>query len=57
MIVDAENGLEPTANTKKIIYESFKKSDEILVGLKNISDKDRLEPYDSGNNKTILRFY
>ena len=57
MVVDVETGLQPNANTKKIIYESFKTRDNILVGLKNLSDKDRLGFYDSENKKTILKFY
>ena len=57
VLVDVESGLQPNASTKKIIYESFKTQDNILVGLKNLSDKDRLGFYDSGNKKTILEFY
>ena len=57
VLVDVETGLQPNANTKKIIYESFKTQDNILVGLENLSDKDRLGFYDSGNKKTILEFY
>ena len=57
MIVDADSGLSPNKDTKKTIYESFKIKDNILVGLKNISDKDTLELYDSKKNKTILKFY
>ena len=31
-------------NTKKIIYESFKaEKNDIIVGLENLSDKDRFE--------------
>jgi len=57
IIVDVENGLEPTSNTKKTIYESFKIKDNILVGLKNISDKDSSSFKGTENNKTILKFY
>ena len=57
MIVDVESGLQPNENTKKIIYESFKTKDNIIVGLENLSDKDRLEFYDTENKKTIFRFY
>ena len=57
VIVDAENGLEPNENTKKVIYESFKTKEDILVGLKNLSDKNAYEQYDSKNIKTTLRFY
>jgi len=52
VIVDVESGLQPNENTKKIIYESFKTKDNIIVGLGNLSDKDRLEFYDSENKKT-----
>ena len=57
MVVDVETGLQPNPNTKNIIYESFKTKDNILVGLKNLSDKDRLGIYDSENKKMILKFY
>ena len=57
VVVDVESGLQPNENTKKIIYESFKTKDNILVGLKNLSDKDRLGFYDSENKKTVLKFY
>tara|TARA_B100001013_G_scaffold134713_1_gene79081 strand:- start:154 stop:963 length:810 start_codon:yes stop_codon:yes gene_type:complete len=57
VIVDAESGLRPNANSKKIIYESFKRKDNIIVGLENLSDKDRLGFYDSENRKIILKFY
>jgi len=57
VVVDAESGLQPDENTKKIIYESFKTKDNILVGLKNLSGKNRLGFYDSESKKTILRFY
>jgi len=57
VVVDVESGLQPNANTKKIIYESFKTKDNIIVGLENLSAKDRLGFYDSENKKTILKFY
>ena len=57
VIVDAETGLKPTVNTKKIIYESFKSEDNFMVGLEKLSNKDTLEFYDSDNQTTILRFY
>tara|TARA_B100000029_G_scaffold195714_1_gene193806 strand:+ start:284 stop:2575 length:2292 start_codon:yes stop_codon:yes gene_type:complete len=57
VVVDAETGLQPNTNTKKIIYESFKTKDNILVGLKDLSDKNRIEFYDSENKKTTLKFY
>jgi len=57
VVVDAENGMSPNNNTKKIIYEAFKSEDDFFVGLNNISDKDRLRLYDSKKNKKILKFY
>jgi len=57
VVVDAESGLQPDKNTKKIIYESFKTKDNILVGLNNLSDKNKVGFYDSKNRKTILKFY
>tara|TARA_Y100000590_G_scaffold416388_1_gene515080 strand:- start:459 stop:2816 length:2358 start_codon:yes stop_codon:yes gene_type:complete len=57
VIVDAETGLKPNVNTKKIIYESFKSEDNFIVGLEKLSNKDTLEFYDSDNQTTILRFY
>jgi len=57
VMVDAETGLQPNGNTKKIIYESFKSSDNFEVGIENLSDKNRLGFYDSENKKATLRFY
>jgi len=57
VLVDAENGLEPSANTKKIIYESFKTKNTSIVGLENLSSKDKLGFYDSQKKSTILKFY
>ena len=57
MIVDVETGLQPNNNTKKVIYESFKEEDNFIVGLENLSDKNRFGFYDSDNQRTILRFY
>ena len=57
VVVDVENGLQPNVNTKKIIYEAFKIKDNIIVGLENLSAKDRLEFYDSKNKETIFKFY
>ncbi len=55
--IDVESGLQPSNKTKKIIYESFKTKDDIIVGFENLSDKDRLSFYDSENKKAILKFY
>ena len=57
VVVDVENGLQPNVNTKKIIYEAFKTKDNIIVGLENLSAKDRLGFYDFKNKETILKFY
>jgi len=57
VMVDLETGLKPNVNTKKIIYESFKKDDKFIVNLENLSNKDTLDFYDSENNKTIFEFY
>ena len=57
VIVDAETGLTPNDNTKKMIYESFKTGDNFIVSLEKPSNKDRLSFYDSENQKTTLRFY
>ena len=57
VMVDAETGLPPNANTKKIIYESFKSDDNFMAGLEKSSNKDTLGFYDSKNQRTILRFY
>jgi len=57
VMVDAETGLQPDANTKKIIYESFKPEDHFVLGLEKKFNKNTLGFYDSENNKKILRFY
>mgnify|MGYP000347684093 CR=1 FL=1 len=41
VLVDAETGMKADINTKKVIYESFKTKDNIIVGLKDLSDKNR----------------
>ena len=56
-MLDAETGLQPNANTKKIIYESFKEDDKIMDKLEKLSNKDKLGYYDSNNPSPILRFY
>ena len=56
-VVDAETGLRPNADTKTIIYESFKTTDNILFGIEDLSDKNKLEAYDSKKDKIILEFY
>jgi len=57
VMVDAETGLRPSDTTKKVIYESFKLTDNFIVDLEKLFNKDRLEFYDSENQKTVLRFY
>ena len=57
VMVDVETGLQPNANTKKIIYESFKPEDNFIAGLENTSDKHRLEFYDTENQWKIFKFY
>jgi len=57
VMVDVETGLQANDNTKKVIYESFKAEDNFIVGLENLSDKNRLGVYDSNNQGTVLRFY
>ena len=44
-------------NTKKIIFESFKVGDNIIVNLENLFNKDKLGLYDNENERTILKFY
>tara|TARA_Y100000590_G_scaffold462874_1_gene628137 strand:+ start:220 stop:2577 length:2358 start_codon:yes stop_codon:yes gene_type:complete len=57
VVVDAESGLPANKNSKKIIYESFKTRDDLIVVLENLSDKGKLDFYDSENKKTTLKFY
>ena len=57
VMVDAETGLQPNTNTKKIIYESFKPEDKFVTSLEKLSNKDKLGFYDFENQRTILRFY
>jgi len=57
VMVDADTGLLPNLNTKKIIYESFKSEDNFIVDLEKRSNKSTLDFYDTDNQKNILRFY
>ena len=57
VMVDVETGFPSDANTKKIIYESFKPDDNFIVDLENRSNRSTLDIHDSKKNKTILRFY
>ena len=56
-MIDAETGLRPNDKTKRIIYESFKLTDDLPLGIESLSDEDNLQYYDTSNEKTILRFY
>ena len=56
VMVDAETGLQPDTNTKKIIYESFKEKDNFIVNLDKMINKDKLN-FDSKNQNKIFRFY
>ncbi len=57
VIVDAETGLSPNKNTKKVIYESFKVEDNYFSELENFNNNDKLGTSDSNNNKKIFKFY
>ena len=57
VMVDAETGLLPNANTKKIIYESFKPEDNFAAGLEKSYNRYKLGLNDSQNERKILRFY
>ena len=57
VMVDADTGLQPNSNTKRVIYESFKSGDNFMKELEKLSNKDRLGIYDPENQRTILRFY
>ena len=57
VMVDAETGLKPNNNTKKIIYEAFKKNNIYSDGFENLSNTDILTFNDSESKKDILKFY
>jgi penicillin-binding protein 1A len=57
VMIDAETGLSPNTNTKKVIYESFKPKDNFITGLEKSLNKDKLGLYDSEIERSILRFY
>ena len=57
VMVDVETGLSQNINTKKVIYESFKSSDNIIATLEKSLNKDKLASIDSEQKKIILRFY
>jgi len=57
VMVDEETGQQPNAETKRIIYESFKPGDNFVVGFNNSSDNYRSEFYDTENKKVIYKFY
>ncbi len=57
IMVDVETGLPPDKDTKKTIYESFKSKNNFFTNLEKLSNKDRLDFYDSEKEKKILKFY
>jgi len=57
VMVDVQTGLPQNANTKKVIYESFKPIDNFIIGLEKSLNKDKLGLYDSETARSILRFY
>ena len=57
VMVDAETGLRPNINTKKIIYESFKSKGHFMVDLEKSSSTDTLRFHDSENIRKIFKFY
>ena len=57
VMVDAETGLQPNINTKKIIYESFKSNDHFMIDLEKSFSTDTLGFYDSENIEKIYKFY
>ena len=57
VMVDAETGLPPNDKTKKVIYESFKRKNNFVVGLEKSANDDKLGFYDSNTERKILRFY
>ena len=57
VMVDAETGLRPNDKTKKIIYESFKSNDAFIIDIEKLSNKNRLEVYDSPAQNKVLKFY
>ena len=57
VMVDADTGLQPDNNTKKIIYESFKTEDNFIVSLEKPSNKDKLSTNDIEKEKKVLGFY
>ena len=57
VMVDLETGLLPNANTKKIIYESFKPEDNFIVDLEKPYYTDKLGFNDSNDQRIIFKFY
>ena len=57
VIVDAETGLLPNKNTKRVIYESFKVEDNYISELEKFSNNDKFGINDLNNSKKILKFY
>ena len=57
VIVDVETGFLPDKNTKKVLYESFKKKNKTTAGLENPLNKDKFGIYDSEDKQKLLKFY
>jgi len=57
IVIDADTGLEPNENTKKIIYESYKMKNKDKINLEKSSYKDKLISHDSHKEKKIFKFY
>ena len=57
VMVDLETGLQPNADTKNIIYESFKPEDHFIVNVEKSFNTDTLGFYDSEKQRKILKFY
>ncbi|RZO49319.1 MAG: penicillin-binding protein, partial [Candidatus Pelagibacterales bacterium] len=56
-LVDADTGMQPNENTKKIIYESFKTKDNIINTIENLSYNYKLGLNNIENKKVIFKFY
>ncbi len=57
VMVDAETGMQPDNNTKKVIYESFKTEDNFIVSLEKMFNKDKLNINNPESRKKVLSFY
>ncbi len=57
VMVDLETGLQPNANTKKIIFESFKLKDNFMFKFEKQFNTNTSGFYDFENQRTIYKFY